>query len=176
MEKWVERLFLLGFSGSEKRRKVVLDVLETNSADVLDFLVFESRVSEWEMIGLLSCEEKQFLVNASDLEKNIHPLCVALCGCVASCLTQLFCSFKTSATQSGESWTMALKLCCFPANDERCVIIAAVLSDNGIHSIDRFVRHPSIRNLAGAASLLNSEHTALLELARLLRIQRGRKE
>ena len=75
-----------------------------------------------------------------------------------------------------ESWTLALKLCCFPANDERCEIIAGVLSDNGIHSIVRFVRAPPFRNLVRAEALLDSEHTALLELARMLRIQRGRKE
>ena len=71
---------------------------------------------------------------------------------------------------------MALKLCCFPADDERCEMIGRVLSANGIHSIERFLKAPPIKNLVRAESLQEDEMAALMELARLLRIRRGRKE
>ena len=76
MQKWVARLSLLGFSGTEKRRDVVLRVLEANSADVLDFLVFDTSVSEWDEIESLTAEESVFLENVSDFEKNIKILYV----------------------------------------------------------------------------------------------------
>ena len=65
---------LFGFPGCEERRKVLLKVLEANGADLLDFLVFDTDISEWELTGTLRPEEKQFLTNVSEFEKNISPL------------------------------------------------------------------------------------------------------
>ena len=74
MDRWAERLYLFGFSGREERHKALLKVLEANGADLLDFLVFDTEIAEWELVGTLRSDEKQFLTNVSDFEKNISPL------------------------------------------------------------------------------------------------------
>ena len=87
-----------------------------------------------------------------------------------------FCSFKPNVTQSVDSWVLGLKLCCFPASEQRCQIIAKVLSDTGIHNVDRLIKAPSMQNWVNAQVLVSSERTALEELVRLFRIRRAREE
>ena len=74
MEKWAERLSLFGFRNTEARRNAVLHVLEANSADMLDFLVFDTPVKQWDNIAELTAEELEFLSNMSQIEKNIELL------------------------------------------------------------------------------------------------------
>ena len=78
MDKWDDRLSLFGICGSDARREAVLNVLEANSADVLDFLVFDTPVKDWDDTIKLSAKEMEFLVNMSQIEKNIE----MLCGCI----------------------------------------------------------------------------------------------
>ena len=86
------------------------------------------------------------------------------------------CSLKLNVTQSDESWVLGLKLCCFPANEQRCQIVAKVLSDTGINSVDRLIKAPPMKNWVNVEVLISSERTALEELVRLLRIRRARNE
>ena len=74
MEKWAERLSLFGFRNTDARRDAVLQVLEANSADMLDFLVFDTPVNQWDNIAELTAEELEFLSNMSQIEKNIELL------------------------------------------------------------------------------------------------------
>ena len=74
MEKWAERLSLFGFRNTDARRDAVLQVLEANSADMLDFLVFDTPVNQWDNIAELTAEELELLSNMSQIEKNIELL------------------------------------------------------------------------------------------------------
>ena len=74
MDSWVTRLCLLGFQGSQQRQQTLLNVLEANSADALDFLVFDTPLCEWDEISTLTADEIKFLENVSNFEKNIAPL------------------------------------------------------------------------------------------------------
>ena len=74
MDKWVERLCLFGFQGTQQRQQALLNVLQSNSADLLDFLVFDTPVSEWDQIDTLTSDERRFLDNVSNFEKNLQPM------------------------------------------------------------------------------------------------------
>ena len=82
------------------------------------------------------------------------------------------CSFKPNVTQSVDSWVLALKVCCFPADEARCQLVARILSDNGLHNVDRFLKAAPIGNWVKTNDLSASERTALCELARLFRLRR----
>ena len=74
MDSWLKRLCLFGFQGPQQRQQALLNVLEANSADALDFLVFDTPVCEWDEISILTNDERKFLENVSKFEKNIEPL------------------------------------------------------------------------------------------------------
>ena len=71
MDSWVTRLCLLGFQGSQQRQQTLLNVLEANSADALDFLVFETPLCGWHEITTLTAAEIKFLENVSNFEKKL---------------------------------------------------------------------------------------------------------
>ena len=74
MDKWEERLCLFGFFGSQQRRQILLNVLQSNSADLLDFLVFDTPVCEWDEVDTLTNAERELLENIGNFEKNLEPM------------------------------------------------------------------------------------------------------
>ena len=74
MDKWAERLPLFGFCGPQQRQQALLNVLQSNSADLLDFLVFDTPLCEWDEIDTLTTDERVFLESVSSFEKNLEPM------------------------------------------------------------------------------------------------------
>lgn len=83
------------------------------------------------------------------------------------------CRLKPNVTQSIDSWALALKLCCFPADDTRCYVVARVLSDNGLHNVERIVKAAPFNNWVRTEQLNANEQTALCELCRFFRVRRN---
>ena len=52
----------------------MLNVLQSNSADLLDFLVFDTPVCEWDEVDTLTNAERELLENIGNFEKNLEPM------------------------------------------------------------------------------------------------------
>ena len=65
---------MFGFFGSQQRRQILLNVLQSNSADLLDFLVFDTPVCEWDEVDTLTNAERELLENIGNFEKNLEPM------------------------------------------------------------------------------------------------------